>query len=141
MEICNLEINRIGWIFDDQLSVTYTYTIIRISIIYIIIILVTFVIYPVSHPSVWLRLLNVLTSAYQYIDVTWDFSSFYTCINISVSHLTYCNIAELCSRTANDRVLNLELYTHRRQQLTLLHLFADLFRKEIVLTLQNKWLN
>ena len=38
---------------------------------------------------------------------------------------------ELCSETANDRVLNLELYIHRRQKLTFLHLFTGLFRKEI----------
>ena len=37
---------------------------------------------------------------------------------------------ELCSGIANGRVLILELYTHRRQTLTLLHLFIDLFRKE-----------
>ena len=48
------------------------------------------------------------------------------------------NADELCSGIANDRVLNLELYTYRRQRLTLLHLFTDLFRKEICLTLQNK---
>ena len=39
---------------------------------------------------------------------------------------------------AKSRVLNFELYTHRRQKLTLLHLFTGLFRKEIFLTLQNK---
>ena len=43
---------------------------------------------------------------------------------------------ELCSVIANDRVLDLELYTHKNK-LILLHLFTDLFRKDIFLTLQN----
>ena len=34
---------------------------------------------------------------------------------------------EQCSGIANGRVLNLELYRHGRQNLTRLHLFADLF--------------
>ena len=45
---------------------------------------------------------------------------------------------ELCSGIANGRVLTLELYTHRRQKLTLLHLFTGLFSEDIILTLQNK---
>ena len=52
-----------------------------------------------------------------------------------------CNLLytdELCSGIANGRVLNLELHTHRKQKLTLLRLFTDLFSKEIILTLQNK---
>ena len=36
----------------------------------------------------------------------------------------------------NGRVLNLELYTHRRQKLILLHLFTNLFCKEILVTLR-----
>ena len=42
------------------------------------------------------------------------------------------------SEIANGRVLNLELYTHRRQKLILLHLFTCLFRKEVFLTLRNR---
>ena len=37
---------------------------------------------------------------------------------------------DLWSGIANGRELNLELYTHRRQKLTLLHLFTDLFHKQ-----------
>ena len=37
------------------------------------------------------------------------------------------NVDELCPGIANGRVLNLELYALRRQKLTLLHLFSDLF--------------
>ena len=44
---------------------------------------------------------------------------------------------EVCSGIVNGRVLNLELYTHRRQKLTLLSLFTDLLRKENFLTPQN----
>ena len=47
--------------------------------------------------------------------------------------------AELCSEIANGKVLNLELYTQRRQRLTLLHLFTDLFHTELFLTLQNRY--
>ena len=39
---------------------------------------------------------------------------------------------------ASGRVLNCELYTYKRQKLTLLHLFTDLFRKVIFLTLWNR---
>ena len=39
---------------------------------------------------------------------------------------------------ANTRMFNLELYTHKTQKLTLLHLFTHLFRDEIFLILQNK---
>ena len=39
---------------------------------------------------------------------------------------------------ASSRVLNLELYTHLRHKLTLLHLFTYLLREETFLTLKNK---
>ena len=44
--------------------------------------------------------------------------------------MIYTNFVKLCSGKASGRVLNLELYVHKRQKLTLLHLFKDLFRKE-----------
>ena len=52
----------------------------------------------------------------------------------------------MCSSITRGRVLNVELYAerfqkliypHRRQKLTLLHLFTGLFRKEFFLTHQN----
>ena len=43
----------------------------------------------------------------------------------------YLQVEELCSGIANGRMLNLKLYTHRRQKLTLLHLFTDLFETDL----------
>ena len=54
-------------------------------------------------------------------------------------NLLLYNPDEIYSGKYNGRVLNLELYTHRRQRLSLLHLFTDLFCKDIFLTLQNKY--
>ena len=56
----------------------------------------------------------------------------------SVDDIIFGDTDELCSGVANCRVLNLELYTYRRQKLTLLHIFTDLFRKEIFLTSWNE---
>ena len=49
--------------------------------------------------------------------------------------MTHYNVDGLHSGLSNSRVLSLELYTLRRQKLTLLYLFTDLFCKEISLKL------
>ena len=59
------------------------------------------------------------------------------CVVECPSSHNYLYTDQLCSGKSNGRVFNLELYSHRRQKLTLLHLSTGLFRKEIFVALQN----
>ena len=59
----------------------------------------------------------------------------YYMIIFSFSFISIIYPEELYSGIEDGRVLNLQFYTHRRQKLTLLYLYTDLFRKENFLTL------